>query len=85
LGANSNLFHQGFAQEVDDPKLIKAALAKPGIMLKRPVGTSEAISRASASTDQRPAERARAAGTEAGQTNKEKAGALSSRKRQSRS
>lgn len=40
-GANSNLFHQGFASEVDDPKTVKAALAKPGILLKRPVGTSE--------------------------------------------
>jgi colicin import membrane protein len=40
-GANSNLFHQGFAKEVDDPKTVKAALAKPGILLKRPVGSSE--------------------------------------------
>jgi colicin import membrane protein len=40
-GANSNLFHQGFAKEVDDPKAVKAALAKPGILLKRPVGSSE--------------------------------------------
>jgi colicin import membrane protein len=38
-GANSNLFHQGFAKEADDPKVIAAAIAKPGVVLKRPVGT----------------------------------------------
>jgi hypothetical protein len=38
-GANSNLFHQGFAKETDDPKVIAAAMAKPGVILKRPVGT----------------------------------------------
>lgn len=40
-GANSNLFHQGFAKEVEDPEVIAATLAKPGIVLKRPVGTNE--------------------------------------------
>jgi colicin import membrane protein len=39
-GANSNLFHQGFAKEIDDPTIIAAALAKPGVILKRPVGTN---------------------------------------------
>ena len=43
-GASSNLFHQGFAKEADDPKVIAATLAKPGIALKRPVGTNEAFS-----------------------------------------
>jgi hypothetical protein len=38
-GANSNLFHQGFAMEADDPKIVAATLAKPGIVLRRPVGT----------------------------------------------
>ena len=40
-GARSNLFHQGFAKEADDPKVIAATMAKPGIVLKRPVGTKE--------------------------------------------
>jgi colicin import membrane protein len=40
-GANSNLFHQGFAKEADDPDIIAATMAKPGIILKRPVGTDE--------------------------------------------
>lgn len=40
-GASSNLFHQGFAREVDDPKVIAATMAKPGLVLQRPVGTEE--------------------------------------------
>ena len=43
-GAGSNLFHQGFAREADDPKSIAAAMAKPGIIVKRPVGTNETFS-----------------------------------------
>jgi colicin import membrane protein len=39
-GANSNLFHQGFAQEVDDEDTVAAALKKPGVILRRPVGTA---------------------------------------------
>ncbi|MDB5516336.1 MAG: cell envelope biosis protein TolA [Tardiphaga sp.] len=39
-GANSNLFHQGFAKEVDDPKVVGATMAKPGILLRRPVGSN---------------------------------------------
>lgn len=40
-GASSNLFHQGFAKEADDDETIAAAMAKPGIVLKRPVGSSD--------------------------------------------
>jgi colicin import membrane protein len=40
-GASSNLFHQGFAKEADDDKVIASAMAKPGIVLKRPVGSSK--------------------------------------------
>src|SRR5581483_616014 len=40
-GAESNLFHQGFAREVDDPQIVKAAMAKPGLVLKRPVGSEK--------------------------------------------
>ncbi|MBR0831348.1 cell envelope biogenesis protein TolA [Bradyrhizobium manausense] len=39
-GADSNLFHQGFAKESDDPEIIKATLAAPGVVLRRPVGSS---------------------------------------------
>jgi len=38
-GADSNLFHQGAAKESTDPEVIAATMAKPGIVLKRPVGS----------------------------------------------
>src|SRR3982751_4276539 len=38
-GADSNLFHQGAAKESDDPDLVAATMAKPGVILKRPVGS----------------------------------------------
>jgi hypothetical protein len=38
-GADSNLFHQGAAKESDDPDIIAAAMAKPGVVLRRPVGS----------------------------------------------
>ena len=39
-GADSNLFHQGAARESDDPVVIAATLKKPGVVLKRPVGSN---------------------------------------------
>ncbi len=39
-GADSNLFHQGAAKESDDADVIAATMAKPGVVLKRPVGTN---------------------------------------------
>jgi hypothetical protein len=39
-GADSNLFHQGAAKESDDPDVIEATMAAPGIVLKRPVGSN---------------------------------------------
>jgi colicin import membrane protein len=38
-GSNSNLFHQGFASEATDPRIIAAAMEMPGVVLKRPVGS----------------------------------------------
>ena len=38
-GADSNLFHQGAAKESDDADLIAATMAKPGVVLRRPVGS----------------------------------------------
>src|SRR5262245_41506666 len=38
-GADSNLFHQGAAKESDDPQVIAATLKKPGVVLKRAVGS----------------------------------------------
>jgi hypothetical protein len=39
-GADSNLFHQGAAKESDDSDVIEATMAAPGVVLKRPVGSS---------------------------------------------
>jgi hypothetical protein len=40
-GANSNLFHQGMAKECNDPDIVAAAISKPGIILRRPVGSDD--------------------------------------------
>src|SRR5580658_3518905 len=42
-GADSNLFHQGAAKESTDPDIIAATMAKPGVVLKRPVGSDGAF------------------------------------------
>jgi hypothetical protein len=39
-GADSNLFHQGAAKESQDPDVIAATMAKPGVVLRRPVGSN---------------------------------------------
>lgn len=39
-GADSNLFHQGAAKPTEDPDIVAATMAAPGIVLKRPVGSS---------------------------------------------
>jgi colicin import membrane protein len=39
-GAGSNLFHQGAAKETDDPDVIAATMAKPGVVLRRPAGSN---------------------------------------------
>ena len=39
-GADSNLFHQGAARQSEDPDIVAATMAKPGVMLKRPVGSN---------------------------------------------
>src|SRR5207253_2382090 len=38
-GADSNLFYQGAAKQSDDPDVIAATMEKPGVVLKRPVGS----------------------------------------------
>ena len=39
-GAKSNLFHQGVAKESSDPDVIAATMSKPGVILRRPVGSN---------------------------------------------
>jgi hypothetical protein len=38
-GADSNLFHQGAAKESTDPDVIAATMKRPGVVMKRPVGS----------------------------------------------
>jgi hypothetical protein len=40
-GSNSNLFHQGFANEVTDGSVVEATMAQPGVVLRRPVGSNK--------------------------------------------
>lgn len=39
-GAGSNLFHQGVAKETTEPDVVAAAMANPGVVLKRPAGSN---------------------------------------------
>ena len=43
-GSKANLFHQGFARTSDDPAIVAATMAKPGVVLRRPVGTNSPFS-----------------------------------------
>jgi len=43
-GTKANLFHQGFAKEADDPTIVAATMAKPGVVLKRGVGSNASFS-----------------------------------------
>lgn len=43
-GAESNLFYQGFAKQSEDEEVIAATMAKPGVVLRRAVGTQDAFS-----------------------------------------
>ena len=39
LERDSDLFHQGMAKESKDPDVIAATMSKPGVILRRPVGS----------------------------------------------
>jgi hypothetical protein len=41
LGSEHESFPSGFARESDDAQVIGAAMAKPGVVLQRPVGSDE--------------------------------------------
>jgi colicin import membrane protein len=40
-GASENIFQQGFAKESENKDVIAAAMAKPGVVLRRPVGSKK--------------------------------------------
>jgi hypothetical protein len=43
-GSASNLFHHGFATVTDDPQVVAATMARPGVVMRRPVGSAAAFS-----------------------------------------
>jgi hypothetical protein len=43
-GSTTDLFRMGIARVTTDPDKVKAALAKPGVLLRRPAGTTIAFS-----------------------------------------
>jgi colicin import membrane protein len=43
-GSTTNHFHQGFAKESNDPEIIAATMAKPGVVLRRAVGSNDSFS-----------------------------------------
>ena len=44
MGRAQNLFHEGLAAITDDPKAVMAALAKPGVVLRRAAGSNDPFS-----------------------------------------
>lgn len=57
-GAGSNLFHQGLAGEADDPEVVAATMAKPGVVLRRAAGSRGRFSEQSDIPSQAAADRA---------------------------
>jgi hypothetical protein len=43
-GSRTNLFHQGFAKESTDPDTVAATMARPGVVLRRAVGSNDRFS-----------------------------------------
>jgi len=43
-GSRNNLFQHGFAKVSEDPKIVAATMAHPGVVLRRPVGSTGAFS-----------------------------------------
>jgi colicin import membrane protein len=43
-GSKNNLFQHGFARETGDRAIVAATMARPGVVLRRPVGSSDAFS-----------------------------------------
>ena len=42
-GSDVDIFSRGFAEQTDDPKIVEATLAAPGVVLRRPVGSDGAF------------------------------------------
>ena len=53
-GMSHNAFQHGFAKQTEDPAIVAATTAKPGVVLKRAVGTSGAFKEDAALPDALP-------------------------------
>jgi hypothetical protein len=42
-GSTTRVFRQGFAKETHDPAIVTATMAKPGVVLRRPLGSNGAF------------------------------------------
>src|SRR5262245_18449449 len=40
-GSDPDIFKRGFAEETDDPRIVEATMATPGVVLRRPVGSND--------------------------------------------
>jgi len=54
-GVRQDVFKEGAAHETDDPELVKAAVAKPGEVLRRSAGTREKLAKLKPAKAARPA------------------------------
>ena len=50
-GSSTDLFRMGIARITNDPAKVKAALAKPGLVLRRPAGSDDRLQRKSAAAE----------------------------------
>src|SRR5512147_746645 len=44
-GSTTDVFKKGFAKQTDDPAIVAATMANPGVVLRRPVGSSGPFSK----------------------------------------
>jgi hypothetical protein len=54
-GVRQDVFKEGLARETDEPALVKAALAQPGEVLRRPAGSRDKLAKLKPSKPSRPA------------------------------
>jgi hypothetical protein len=47
-GSDPDIFKRGFAEQTEDPEIVEAALASPGVVLRRPVGSQGSFSKKAA-------------------------------------
>ena len=54
-GVRQDVFKEGSAHQTDDPALVKAAVAQPGEVLRRPAGTREMLAKLKPAKAAKPA------------------------------